>query len=333
MNILLSSDDNYSSLLGVTICSFLENNKHDFNQINIFILDMGISNKNKLKIDSICKIEECKVNLNFIKIDNLENRLGIKLKANRSLATYARLFTASLLDEDIDRVMYLDCDAIVDGSFKELSMIDLEGFYCAGVLDAGPSYINSFLDLPIGNDHFNAGFLYINLKKWREDNLEDKFLEYVLENNGEVFHNDQGVINVVCNNKILKIHPKYNVLSPFFEVGYDKVLQWYGMKEYYSKELVDEALENPVFIHLTQFVNGRPWFNNATNHPLRKLFDHYVEKTPFKNEVYVDDNRSFKGKLFSLSYKLLPYSVICAMFSVYRFLLIRRHKLKPVKKI
>ena len=333
MDFLLSSDNNYAPLLGVTVSSLLINNISEFNKIDIYVLDMGISKENKNKLIEFCQEYGTNVTLNFIKSSNIEERLGIKIRSNRSLAAYARLFSCTLLNSEIDKIIYLDCDAIIHGSFKDLSKLDLGEYYCAGVLDAGPSYINSFLNLPSDNDHYNSGFLYINLKKWREDNLEDKFLDYILKNNGEVFHNDQGVINVVCNDKILKLHPKYNVLSPFFEVGYDKVLQWYGMKGYYSKEVVDEALENPIFIHLTQFVNGRPWFNDSINHPLRELFDYYVEKTPFKNEVYVEDNRSIKGKFFSLTYKFLPYSVICAMFSVYRFLLIRKHKVKPVKKI
>lgn len=333
MDFLLSSDDNYAPLLGVSILSLLENNHEDFNELNIFVLDMGISKENKSKLRSLCQDFKIEVNLDFIKSNNIEEILGIKIKASRALATYARLFSCTLLNDNIDKIIYLDCDAIVDGSFIELSKLDIEEYYCAGVLDAGPQYINSFLNLPDDNDHFNAGFLLINLKKWREDNLEDKFLDYIIKNDGEVFHNDQGVINVICKDKILKIDPKYNLLSPFFEVDYSDVLKWYGMKNYYSREIVGEALKNPVFIHLTQFVYGRPWFTNAKNHPLKKLFDYYVDKTPFKNEVYVEDNRHLRGKLFSLAYKILPFSVICFMFSVFRFLLITKHKIKPIKNI
>jgi len=41
MNVLLSSDDNYAPILGVTVHSLLKNNETSFNQINIFILDGG----------------------------------------------------------------------------------------------------------------------------------------------------------------------------------------------------------------------------------------------------------------------------------------------------
>lgn len=321
MNILLASDDNYAPLLGVTIYSCLKSNKLDFDIFNIFILDGGISNINKTKIESICDEANVNYTLKFIKYDNLEDILGIEIKSTRPLATYARLFSATLIDESIDKIIYIDCDALVVDSLKELWQINIERYYCAGVLDAGPTYINTFLGLPETHEHFNAGLLLINLKLWREDNLEKSFLDYIFENDGRVFHNDQGVINVICKDKILKIDPKYNILSPFFEVGYDKVLQWYGINEYYTKQIVENALKHPVFIHLTQFVNGRPWFTNASNHPLRLLFDSYAQKTPFKNEVYVEDNRHIQGKLLSFSYKLLPYSLICFLFKIYRIFL------------
>ena len=325
MNVLLASDDNYAPLLGVVLYSLLENNEDDFNNIDIYVLDGGISEENKNKIQDLTDNFNVKTTISFIKYDNLEEILGIKIKATRPLATYARLFAASLLSSDIDKILYIDCDGLVVDSFKELWDMDLGDNYCAGVLDAGPKYINTFLELPEDNNHYNAGLLLINLKLWREDNLEKRFLDFIISKDGEVFHNDQGIINVICRDRILTVHPKYNILSPFFEVGYEKVLQWYNLDEYYNKSLVEDALKNPVFIHLTQFVHGRPWFNNALNHPLRELFDSYVRKTSFKDEVYIDDNRHLKGKIFSFTYKYLPYSVVCGLFSVYRFIIIKTH--------
>lgn len=326
MNILLASDDNYAPLLGVTVYSFLKNNTLEFDQINIIILDGGIKENNKSKIQTICNEFDNQITLNFIKYDNIGEIIGIELTATRALATYARLLICSLLDSDIDKILYLDCDALVVDSVKELWETDITDYYCGAVLDAGPKYINTFLEFPEDHDHFNAGMLLINLKLWRENDLENKFIEYILSKDGEVFHNDQGVINVVCENRILKLKPNYNILSPFFEVDYDNVLKWYGLDTYYSKEMVEDALKNPVFIHLTQFVYGRPWFNNAQNHPLREVFDSYVEKTPFKNEVYIDDNRHLKGKFFSFAYNYLPYSLVCGMFSIYRFVLTKSKK-------
>lgn len=326
MNIIFASDDDYSPLLGVTIQSLLENNEKDFDEISIYVLDNYISTINKNKLNKIVSESRINVNLIYLKSENIDEMVGIDIKATRDLSAYARLFISSLLDESIEKIIYLDCDGIVPNSLKELWDTNISNYYIGAVLDACPKYVNTFLNIPRDDEHYNSGVLLINLKKWRQDNLEEKFLDFIIENDGKVFHNDQGILNVCCKGNILKLHPKFNILSPFFEVGYENVLKWYNITDYYTEELVIQALENPVFIHLTTFVNGRPWFLNAKNHPLREKFDYYAKKTPFSDEsIYVKDNRGFYGKFFSWAYKYLPYSVICFMFHFYSFVIEKLH--------
>lgn len=324
INVLLSSDDNYAPLTGVVIQSLLKNNENDFDSFSIFILDGGIEKINQNKIKEICDSFK-NTEVFFVQYDHIEDIVGIDMTTSISFTSYARLFAASLLPEDIDKILYLDADAIVNDSFKTLYESNIDDYYVGAVEDMGPKYINQFLGLSSEVPHYNAGFLFINLKKWREDNLEQEFIDCIIDHDGRVYHNDQGIINLVCKDKILRLPPEYNILSPFIEVGYDNLLKFYGVSDYYTKEIVENAIKNPIFIHLTQFVNGRPWFNNAKNHPLRDLFDYYVNQTPFKKEVYTNDTRGFYGKFLSLSYKIFPYSFVCWMFGVYRTLLIKKN--------
>ena len=315
MNILLSSDDNYAPLLGITILSVLENNPF---QINFYILDGGISESNKSKIIDMVQKADNNSSLNFIYYDNVDEILGRDIKATRALSAYARLLAPSLLDDSIEKIIYMDCDALVTGSLQDIWNTDIEKYDFGAVLDLDSKYVNKFLDIP-SDVHYNSGFLLINLKRWRDENLENKFLDYLIENDGEVYHNDQGILNHVCEGNILTIHPKYNILSPFFEVGYDNVLKWYDCENYYPKEVIEYAISNPVFIHLTKFVSGRPWFKDAENHPLRKSFEYYADKTPFNNdEIYIDNEERGIWKLFLLGYKYLPFSILCYIFRMYR---------------
>lgn len=325
MNILLSADNNYAPLTGVLIQSLLKNNEKEFDEISIFVLDGGISSNNKNKLQSICNSFNIKTNLNFIQYGNIEDIVGMKMSTSISFTSYARLFAESLLPKDISKILYLDVDAIIVDSLKEVYNTNIDDYYLAAVEDMGPEYINNFLKLPEFTTHYNAGFLLINLKKWGEDTLEKKFIDCIVENDGQVYHNDQGVINIVCKDKILKLDLKYNIHSPFFEVGYDNILKFYGVKDYYTKEIGENAIENPVFIHFVQFVYGRPWFTNAKNHPLRELFDYYANQTPFGDEIYTKDNRGFAGKFLSFSYKIFPFSFVCWMFTMYRNLLVKRN--------
>ncbi|MDL2271045.1 glycosyltransferase family 8 protein, partial [Methanobrevibacter sp. OttesenSCG-928-I08] len=221
INILLASDDNYAPLMGVTICSFLENNRDSFEKINIYVIDKNISERNKYKIISMINKEDNNIFIKFINDNNIEDVVGLKIHSTRALSAYSRLFADSLLDGKIDKILYLDCDALVTNSFKQLWQMNIDDYYCAGVLDAGPKYIKTLIGLSEDDDYYNSGFLLMNLKKWREDKLENKFVDYLKDHDGKVFHNDQGIINAVCFSKLLKLHPKYNILSPFFEVRYE----------------------------------------------------------------------------------------------------------------
>lgn len=326
LNVVFASDENYAPLLGVNIYSLLKNNQKDFNTIQINIFDGGISNESKNKIQQICDEFNISTTLKFIDYTNIDEAIGINVVSTRALTAYARLFASHLLDNTIDKVLYLDCDGIVTGSLKEILNEDIREYYCAAVLDAGPDYVKTFIGMDINLDYYNTGFLLINLKKWREDNLEDKYLKFLIINDGHVFHNDQGIINAVSHNDILKIHPKYNILGPFFDVSYQDVLDFYQLDELYDETEIKEAIKNPIFIHLTTFVHGRVWFTNAENHPLREKYDYYVQKTPFKNEVYREDNRGFNGKILSFCYKTIPYNMICMLFGIYRLIKIKMHK-------
>ena len=87
---------------------------------------------------------------------------------------------------------------------------------------------------------FNGGMQLMNLKKFREDNLENKFLTKLRES---TYYTDQDVVNDICRGKILRLHIKYNIMpvDGYQEDG-DEFL---------------EAFRNPVLIHYTV----KPWKN------------------------------------------------------------------------
>ena len=116
-NVLFASDDNFASYLGVAIYSLLKHNNKDFEQINIFILEKNISLENKNKIEDISKNFK-NSQIFFITDKGIENIIGNEVTANRALSSFSRLFAPSVLPEKINKVLYLDCDSLITGSFK-----------------------------------------------------------------------------------------------------------------------------------------------------------------------------------------------------------------------
>ncbi len=266
LNVVFSSDDAYSALLAVAVTSLLENNSQDFDSINVYILDNGISAAGRERISLVCENYPCRVT--FIKSGVAES-MDISLVpmdgnaiASSSLTTYNRLFLSTLLPPDVDKVIYLDCDGIVTGSLKPLWMSDISDVYCAGVIQSSftRALKREFWFFDVDN-YINAGFLYINLKKWRCDNVEDDFIKFLSAHQGEYFCADQGVLNKTFEGKIRIIEPKYNLIGSYqdYDFTYSKKLKFLELDNY-SKETIISSSENPVFVHFAG-ESDLPWLN------------------------------------------------------------------------
>ena len=294
----------------------MKNNHQDFRKINIHILAKRISKENKTILEEIAS-PFGENNLIFIEDEGISKILGKKIQANRALSSFSRLFAASFLDETIEKVLYLDADSLILGSFKELWETNIENYYVAGVLDVGPDYVKTAVGLSKDVNYINAGVLLINLKKWRNEDVESKFIDFLEKNNMQVYNNDQGIINATLNDSILIVDPKFNLMSPFLEKDYDDVIKWNGLKNYYDKETIENAIKNPVFLHFVHFINGRPWFKD-TKHPCKDLYLKYASETQYKNDVVVEDYRGLKYKLFFSLTNFLPYKLVCLIYRPYR---------------
>lgn len=305
MNVVYSSDDNYSQHVGVSMLSLFENNK-EFEKITVYVIDNLISDSNKKKLEQICR-RYCR-SLKFIKFDEDSYRQKMKTDTSFSLSAYARLFLSSMLQEEIKKIIYLDCDSVVNSSLDELWSVDISGCLVAGVLDTVSMTTKTRVNMDVENPYINSGMLVINLEKWREVDIERRFLDFIAEHNGHVFHHDQGVINGVLHDDLYILHPKFNAMTVFFTMRFDELLQYYGLSDYYSREELTEATQKPVFIHFTPAFVNRPWIQGC-KHPLMKIYRDYREMSPWKGTELEKDNRRAIEKGVAFLYNHLPFGI------------------------
>lgn len=203
INVCLSCDDRYAKYAGVVITSILKNADKNEN-LHIYILDGGISQENKCKMQSLTKISTSKIT--FVEIDeNMFSEFkGITTHAYISLPAYYRLKMPSLLP-NIDRIIYFDCDVVVETSLKELYNVEMGNCVIAGVLDIKKKMQK------INPTYTNSGILVMDLKNMREQDLESKFFEYTKAHYNEIVCGDQEIINQVCKGEIKIVPSKWNV--------------------------------------------------------------------------------------------------------------------------
>ena len=298
LHIAISSDSNYAKLVSILLVSLFENNKWA-NCITVHLLS------NNIDEESIKQIERhipCGQGfLNVYDISDINSRLKVRVPPTISISSYSRLFLSSLLSSDIDKVIYMDVDAIVSGSLEKLWNTDMKDYQIAGVLDDVSLYAKKAIGLSFDTAYVNAGFLVLNIKQWREDDIEAKILDYLIAHNGKVFHHDQGLINAVCIRKMI-LPVNYNMVTNFFVFPYHSFKQ----QPFYSEEEMEDGKKHPIFIHFTAGVANRPWMENC-KHPLKDIFLKYKARSLYKNVPLEKDSRSTKLKILaSLYYHCKP---------------------------
>jgi len=208
INICLSCDDNYAKYAGVVVASVLAN-ANDEDELKIYILDGGISEDKKEKILSLKTIRNCEII--FVPIDEnmFEDYAKVKTHKYISVATYYRLKAPSLLP-NIDKIIYFDCDVVVNTSLKPLFDIDISDYLLAGVSDNKKRMVKE------NPTYVNAGVLVMNLEKMRQNNTEEEFYNYTKKNINTITKGDQEIINEVCKDKIKVIDSQWNVQTSNF---------------------------------------------------------------------------------------------------------------------
>ena len=210
INVCFASDNNYAKYMGVAIASILKN-KAQSDIVNIYVLDGGISDETKSKIADLNKIAD--FNIEYITVDTkLFKDMPMCGTKHLTQAAYYRLVMASLLP-NLDKVLYLDCDLVVNNSLYDLYNMDIKDNLICGVIDVLVAENTSRLGL---KKYVNSGVLLMNLSLWRKEDIEKKFFNYIKNNSEKICWHDQDVLNVVCQNGIEYIDERWNVqLTPY----------------------------------------------------------------------------------------------------------------------
>lgn len=316
MNIVYSSSDGYAEICGISLLSCLENNKQE-DEIRIFIVENNISVENKRKLTEVC--ENYQRELMFIPRIDLDAITHTKVYTGRwNIGTFFRLFLGSLLPKDVEKVIYIDCDTIIRHSLHEVYNIQLGKCVIAGADDCRSNLYRIEIGEKPGDVYINNGFMVIDLKKWRDMNLEKKCTEFITVHNGDVTYMDQGVSNSLLGSKglIFELPPIYNSQRIFFDFSYNDLLKLRKPEHHCSEEEYNLAIKDPIIVHFTPvFITGtRPW-QVKDNHPFASEYRKYKEMSPWKGVPYRKDDRKFPKKIMTVLCKITPKPLMIQIMS------------------
>lgn len=290
INILCSTDDNYVPYCGIMLTSLFENNKDA--KIHVYLMTETMSDSNWARLQELTR--KYSQNISPIIIDSRKLKdCPMHDDDYVSLATYYRLLAPQLLPQEIDKILYLDCDMIIDQSIESLYNTDIENYALAAALDE--DYMNEGkyqrLEYTFEKKYFNAGVLLINLKYWRDYKVMQRCFEYIKGNACKLIFHDQDTLNFVLKDEKKEIHIKNNFQTGFIH-----------KKRYVEPGLINDINESvvaPVVIHYTGL--NKPWKYGV--HPYKNHFLHYKSISAWSG-TRQEYGRSIKERIVECIYSI-----------------------------
>ena len=281
MHIVYASDDHYFTYIYVGIKTLVDHNKN----VVVHYLQQDVPSEHLDLLYDIGNAAGVEIDIRPFEMPDYFAKLPAFGAASKT--TYAKLIFLSIFP-DLDRVLYLDPDTIVLGEIDELYFTDFGDNLIAGVWENLPYYQREVVGLSINDPYINGGMVLCNLKKWREENFEQKSI-IRLQDTSMNLNYDQGILNELCARRIKVVPPKYNVLAEVFTFkSANKLSKRYGFTNYYSQDEIEEAINNPTIIHFTHFVYGKP-MSLLCRHPYAGLFQDIVLASPLRDTLNNDD--------------------------------------------
>ena len=211
--IFFASDKNYIPCLTVAIKSMV-NKINDKDEYKVYILTNDVTENDIVEIRSYernnFKVEIVDVNP---KIESIKNKVA--LRDYYSVSIYFRLFIPTLFPQ-YDKALYLDSDILLNADIANLYKNDIGNNMLGAVLDeviwsskGFTYYAREALDVT-EKQYFNSGVLIMNLKKFREKDIENDFYSWVNNNTLTAVAPDQDYLNCVCKNSVTYMNPGWN---------------------------------------------------------------------------------------------------------------------------
>ena len=266
INILMSSDDLYAQHMGVTIVSVLESTALP-SLLSFYLIDAGIRAENRAHLQGLIENQGAECHWLYPATERMS---GIRSK-RYGTAGLLRILAPHLLPEAVHTIIYLDCDVILCDDVARLQGEGSGGRTVAAVTNLGHQPTER-LGIDDG-EYFNSGVLLIDLERWRQLKVTDRVIDYMVTNNDELIYPDQDGLNVVLQGEWHHLSLRWNMQPATY-----RMWELGRVERGLTTEQFDEAVTHPAVVHFLGL--AKPW-NYYSFHPLKQLYDHYLQLTPW----------------------------------------------------
>ena len=236
--------DNYSSIVAVTLQSFVDHHTND-SAFTFHLVSEALSSDN---LDYLRRVIAQRPSWQLMYHPIEEKSLAHIPTGPFTIHAWYRIFLDQLLPEEVEKVLYLDADTLIASSIDELFQIPLENVAIGAAKDQ-QNFITATkqrIGLPQQHTYVCSGVLLMNLSYWREHNIAQQILDWAIANAHRLGCPDQDAINVVLREKTVVLPAKWGIIARNFL--YDA---------FYQTDEAAEAYYHPCIIH---YAGCAPWY-------------------------------------------------------------------------
>jgi lipopolysaccharide biosynthesis glycosyltransferase len=220
-HIALTFDDNFWAPAYATmrsVCLFT----HQREELVFHLCHRTLSAQHRSDLEAIAA--EFPVTLRWYDLDQsrMFRDIAGRMPENKRLSNivYARLMLDRLVGDEVQRILYLDCDMLVRDDVAWLFSLDLEANAIAAVRDTMGAFITGGRDLKHNRDlfdpadhYFNAGMILIDVARWREADIVGRMEQAYASGVMQRIYYDQDLLNLIFKNQWLELPWRWNTID------------------------------------------------------------------------------------------------------------------------
>lgn len=214
LHVMLCANDAYAMPLTVAAHSLLFHASRDV-AFELHVVSDGIRTENKARVEHSLVSAHPHARVVWQEIDTAQFA-GINFR-HYSIVSLFRLLLPDLFPPEVDRVLYIDCDIVVECDISELWGIDLGDKAVWAVQNGTDDDLENYvlknfpeITAPEDGRYFNTGVMLVNMAEWRGQDVSARTRDFLQRHSHRLIFPDQDALNAVLAGYWGHLHPRWN---------------------------------------------------------------------------------------------------------------------------
>lgn len=282
--VVFAANDGFIPVFAACFRSLLDHCDPNTNY-DVVLIQTNVTEENQAVLSAMAA-PYSNISLRFFNATPLIRDYDLKANAHISVETYFRFLIQKILP-DYDKVLYLDCDLIVNADVAKLYETNVDGYLLAAARDPEflghvngadkkiQHYIFNDLKMKDPRNYFQAGVLLFNETEMRKAYTLEQWLTFA---STPYRYNDQDVLNLYCEGRVKYLDMSWNLIT---DCDHTRVCNTIVYAPEEIQAAYHAAHAAPKIIHYAG--HRKPWQKPTEDYA--REFWHCARRTPYYEQT------------------------------------------------